>query len=185
MYPYSSGNNDRKAFLSKTSIHLIFARSRNGVIGKNNRLPWHLPEDLAHFKRTTEGFPVIMGRKTWESLPASFRPLPGRTNIVLTRQADWSAPGAVVARDLEHAVELCDAARRAWVIGGEQIYEAAKSRAETAVVTEVGLTCEGDAFAPILSDDWIEVLREERISKTGMPFAVIVLKNSALENQTI
>ena len=78
-------------------IHLIYARARNGVIGRNNTLPWHLPEDMAHFKATTAGCPVVMGRKTWDSLPPKFRPLPGRTNLVVTRQADWSAAGAVPA----------------------------------------------------------------------------------------
>ena len=76
------------------ALNLIFARARNGVIGKDNTLPWHLPEDLAHFKQTTLGQPVVMGRKTWESLPPKFRPLPGRTNIVVTRQRDWKSDGA-------------------------------------------------------------------------------------------
>lgn len=76
-------------------LHLILARAANGVIGNNNALPWHLPEDLAHFKRLTSGCPVIMGRKTWDSLPARFRPLPGRRNIVVTRQPDWQADGAI------------------------------------------------------------------------------------------
>ena len=75
-------------------LHLIYARAANGVIGKDNRLPWHIPEDMAHFKQLTQGCPVVMGRKTWDSLPARFRPLPGRTNIVVTRQADWQADGA-------------------------------------------------------------------------------------------
>ena len=75
-------------------LHMIYARARNGVIGKDNQMPWHLPEDLAHFKRITLGQPVIMGRKTWDSLPARFRPLPGRLNIVVTRQSDWQAEGA-------------------------------------------------------------------------------------------
>jgi dihydrofolate reductase len=83
---------------------LIFARARRGVIGLNNTLPWHLPEDLAHFKATTLGQPVIMGRKTWESLPPKFRPLPGRTNIVVTRQNDWQAPGAHVAHSMAQAL---------------------------------------------------------------------------------
>jgi len=83
--------------MSMATLHLIFARAANGVIGVRGSLPWHLPEDLAHFKRTTLGSPVIMGRKTWDSLPARFRPLPGRVNIVVTRQADWSAAGALRA----------------------------------------------------------------------------------------
>ena len=85
-------------------INLIFARAANGVIGKDNAMPWHLPEDLAHFKRHTQGCPVIMGRKTWDSLPPRFRPLPGRTNIVVTRQAEWRAEGAVTANSLNAAL---------------------------------------------------------------------------------
>ena len=90
-------------------LNLIFARARNGVIGRNNTLPWHLPEDLAHFKRHTLGCPVIMGRKTWDSLPPKFRPLPGRLNVVVTRQPDWQASGAVVAHSLPEACAACPA----------------------------------------------------------------------------
>ena len=88
-------------------LHLIFARAANGTIGKDGVMPWHLPEDLAHFKRTTMGCPVIMGRKTWQSLPPRFRPLPGRTNVVVTRQRDWQAEGAKVAHSLPEALALC------------------------------------------------------------------------------
>ena len=88
------------------ALNLIFARARNGVIGKDNTLPWHLPEDLAHFKQTTLGQPVVMGRKTWESLPPKFRPLPGRTNIVVTRQTDWHAIGVVLPLRCENVDEL-------------------------------------------------------------------------------
>ena len=85
-------------------LGIIYARARNGVIGRNNTMPWHLPEDLAHFKRTTLGAPVIMGRKTWDSLPPRFRPLPGRRNIVVTRDAQWQAAGAERAGSLEEAI---------------------------------------------------------------------------------
>ena len=87
-------------------LHLIYARARNGTIGQNNQMPWHLPEDLAHFKRVTLGQPVIMGRKTWDSLPARFRPLPGRVNIVVTRQANWQAEGAWRLQSMPHAKRL-------------------------------------------------------------------------------
>ena len=86
-------------------LHLIYARARNGVIGVNNTLPWHLPQDLAHFKRTTLGCPVIMGRKTWDSLPPKFRPLPGRLNIVVTRQSGWQAQGATCVASIPEALE--------------------------------------------------------------------------------
>jgi dihydrofolate reductase len=102
-------------------LGLIFARARNGVIGKAGGLPWHLPEDMAHFKQVTMGCPVIMGRKTWDSLPERFRPLPGRTNIVVTRAPQWNAPGAVRAASLPEAVALCTGQPQAWVIGGADI----------------------------------------------------------------
>ena len=87
-------------------LHMIYARARNGVIGKQGQLPWHLPEDLAHFKRTTLGQPVVMGRVTWESLPEKFRPLPGRINVVVSRQTSFKALGAQVVSSLEAAMAL-------------------------------------------------------------------------------
>ena len=126
-------------------LHLILARASNGVIGKDNAMPWHLPEDLAHFKRVTLGCPVVMGRKTWDSLPERFRPLPGRLNVVVTRQADWSAPGALPAGSLDEAVALCPPDAEAWVIGGAQLYAQALPLARSAVVTEIGAEYEGDA----------------------------------------
>ena len=121
-----------------TELRLIYARARNGVIGRDGRMPWHLPEDLAHFKRATLGSPVIMGRKTWESLPPVFRPLPGRRNIVVTRQGDWQASGAEVAHSLEQALALCQDAPLAWVMGGADIYRQALPLAQQVVVTEIG-----------------------------------------------
>ncbi|RYY68376.1 MAG: dihydrofolate reductase, partial [Comamonadaceae bacterium] len=101
-------------------LGMVYARARNGVIGKDGVMPWHLPEDLAHFKRLTLGCPVIMGRKTWESLPPKFRPLPGRRNIVVTRNRDWSAAGAETADSLEQAIARVEDVSHAWVIGGAQ-----------------------------------------------------------------
>ena len=106
-------------------INLIFARASNGVIGKDNSMPWHLPEDLAHFKRLTQGCPVIMGRKTWDSLPPRFRPLPGRSNIVITRQPIWQAEGALHASSLPEALQLSGDVPEVWVIGGAEIYRQA------------------------------------------------------------
>jgi dihydrofolate reductase len=154
-------------------LHLIFARARNGVIGIRNALPWRLPEDLAHFKRTTLGCPVIMGRKTWDSLLPKFRPLPGRTNIVVTRDAGWQAVGAVRAGSLEHAIAACAGAPDAWVIGGAQMYRAAEPLASTAVVTEIDADFEGDAFAPTFGPGWTEVTREPHVSATGLPFSFV------------
>ena len=154
-------------------LHLIFACAANGVIGKDNTLPWHLPEDLAHFKRTTLGCPVIMGRKTWDSLPPRFRPLPGRVNVVLTRDTSWQAEGALRADSLAQALALCPQGSDAWVIGGAQIYEQALPLASTAVVTEIAQDFDGDAFAPHLGPEWVETAREQHTSASGLPFAFV------------
>lgn len=154
-------------------LHLIYARAANGVIGRNGTLPWHLPEDLAHFKHTTLGCPVIMGRKTWGSLPPRFRPLPGRANIVVTRSTDWSAEGAQIAHSLEAARDLCPPGGDAWVIGGAQIYAQALPLASSVVVTEIAQAFEGDAFAPELGPEWCETRREAQVSADGMPFAFV------------
>jgi dihydrofolate reductase len=156
-----------------TRLHLIFARAANGVIGKDNALPWHLPEDMAHFKRTTLGCPVIMGRKTWESLPARFRPLPGRLNIVVTRDLQWQADGATRAGSLEEAAALCPPGTDAWVIGGAQIYAAALHLAESAVVTEIAQDFEGDAYAPEFGPAWRETARESHTAANGLRFAFV------------
>ena len=158
---------------AKTRLHLIFARAANGAIGKDNALPWHLPEDMAHFKRTTLGHPVIMGRKTWDSLPPKFRPLPGRLNIVVTRDANWRAEGATRAVSLEDAAALCPEGTDAWVIGGAQIYAAALPLAHTAEVTEIAQDFEGDAFAPVFGPEWTEVQREAHTAANGLPFAFV------------
>ena len=154
-------------------LHLILARAANGVIGKDNTIPWHLPEDMAHFKRLTMGCPVIMGRKTWDSLPPRFRPLPGRTNIVVTRQNDWSEKGAQRASSLREALLFCEHSRNAWVMGGAQIYAQAMPLADTAQVTEIDLHVEGDALAPTFGPDWMETARERHISATGLAYAFV------------
>lgn len=159
-------------------LHLIYARAANGVIGKDGRLPWHLPEDLAHFKRTTMGCPVIMGRKTWDSLPPRFRPLPGRTNIVVTRQVDWSENGVQPSPNLEHALQLCEHAADVWVIGGAQLYALAEPLAQTAVVTEIEQDFDGDAFAPTLGTAWHEVARERHVSATGMAYSFVTYQQT-------
>lgn len=160
------------------NLHLIFARAANGVIGHNNTLPWHLPEDMAHFKRTTLGCPVIMGRKTWDSLPARFRPLPGRLNIVVTRQPDWHADGAQRAGSIAQAMALCPADSTAWVIGGAEIYALALPLANRAVVTEVDAVFEGDAFAPVFGPEWQEMTRERQVSVNGLGFSFVTLEKS-------
>ena len=155
------------------NINMIFARSANGVIGLKGAMPWHLPEDLAHFKKLTLGSPVIMGRKTWDSLPAKFRPLPGRTNVVVTRQSDWQAPGAQTASSLPDALELCKVAGDVWIIGGAQIYAQAEPLASRIEVTEIAKEFAGDAYAPLLGADWVESAREAHTSSTGMGYSFV------------
>lgn len=158
-------------------LHLIYARARNGVIGQNNQMPWHLPEDLAHFKRVTLGQPVIMGRKTWDSLPARFRPLPGRLNIVVTRQSDWQADGARRAGSIDEALRLCGDAPDAWIMGGAEIYRQAEPLASTAVVTEIDADFEGDAWAPTLGPGWTEMQRETHTAASGLGFAFVTYQH--------
>ncbi len=157
-------------------LNLIFARAKNGVIGRDNTLPWHLPEDLAHFKQTTLGQPVIMGRKTWESLPPKFRPLPGRTNIVVTRQSDWNADGALVAHSMAQAVALCPPSTAAWVIGGAEVYAQAMPLADTAVVTEIDAEFEGDAYAPTFDSSWHETARVSDLAANGLRYHFVTLQ---------
>ena len=154
-------------------LNLIFARAANGVIGNKNTLPWHLPEDMAHFKRLTMGCPVIMGRKTWDSLPPRFRPLPGRTNIVITRQSDWQAEGAQRAGSVAQALALCPAEGDAWVIGGAEIYALALPLASSAEVTEIDADFEGDAFAPQFGTQWTQTAREHQVSSNGLRFSFV------------
>ena len=160
-------------------LHLVFARAANGVIGNEGTLPWHLPEDLAHFKRTTLGCPVIMGRKTWDSLPPKFRPLPGRMNVVITRQSDWHAEGALVAQSLQTAMALCEAHPDAWVIGGAQIYAQALPLASSAEITEIALDVTGDAYAPTFGLEWQETRRESHVAANGLPYQLVTLIRSA------
>jgi dihydrofolate reductase len=154
-------------------INLIFARAANGVIGKDNTMPWHLPEDLAHFKRLTQGCPVVMGRKTWDSLPPRFRPLPERSNIVVTRQHDWQAEGALRAASLPEALRVCGEVPDIWVIGGADIYRQAEPLAVRAEVTEIAQDFEGDAYAPVLGSAWQETARAPQLAASGLSFAFV------------
>jgi dihydrofolate reductase len=158
-------------------LHLIFAKSRNGVIGKDNALPWHLPEDMAHFKRVTMGCPVIMGRKTWDSLPARFRPLPGRMNVVVTRQPDWNENGAKPSSNINSALSLCEQFDNVWVIGGAELYTHALPFATNAVVTEIHADYDGDAFAPEFGPQWLETARENHVSVNGLHFSFVTYTN--------
>ena len=144
------------------AIHLIYARAANGVIGMNNTMPWHLPEDLAHFKQLTSGSPVVMGRKTWDSLPERFRPLPGRTNIVLR------------ASSLQEALQLGAAhGNTVWVMGGAQIYAQALPLADVVEVTIIHQDYAGDAYAPTLDATWVETVRQDLTSAQGLPLSFV------------
>ena len=166
-----------------TQLQLIFARARNGVIGRAGTLPWHLPPDLAHFRRTTIGAPVIMGRRTWASLPERFRPLPGRRNIVVTRDAGWrpqpDAQATVLrAGSIEQAVALCGPADVAWVIGGAELFAAALPLASGAVVTEIDADFDGDVQAPVFGPDWRETARETFADAAEWPFSFVTLRRA-------
>jgi len=160
-------------------LNLIYARAANGVIGKDNALPWHLPEDLAHFKRTTLGAPVLMGRKTWDSLPPRFRPLPGRRNLVLTRDAHWQAEGAQRVGAIAEALTACADAPELWVIGGAEVYRQALPLAQRLVVTEIAQAFEGDAHAPVLGPEWTETARAAHTAANGLPFAFVTLERKS------
>lgn len=145
-----------------SEIVIIAAVAKNRVIGKDNNLLWNIPEDMAHFKALTSGHTVIMGRKTWESLPPRFRPLPGRRNIVISRQKDYAAPGAEVADSLENALKLASTATTIFIIGGEQIYTQAMAVADRLEITDVDLEPEGDAWFPeIAAVDWEKTAKTE------------------------
>jgi dihydrofolate reductase len=152
-----------------TILSLVLARASNGIIGKNNALPWHLPEDMAHFKRVTLGKPVVMGRKTWESLPPKFRPLPGRRNIVMTRDGSWQQQGAQRAASLLEAMQLCQDEAEICVIGGAPIFLEALPLARRIYLTEIDHAFEGDTFFPALDlQQWKEVARQTH-RKDGTP----------------
>ena len=154
-------------------LGLIWAQSTSGVIGRGGDIPWRVPEDLARFKQLTMGHTVVMGRRTWESLPATVRPLPGRRNVVLSRQADYIAGGAEVVDSLEQAFSLSETEPETWVIGGEQIYLLALALASRCEVTEVDIDLrrdDDDALAPVLDETWLGVTGEWQVSRTGLRY---------------
>lgn len=156
-----------------TCISLIVAFARHHVIGKNNCMPWHLPEDLAHFKRTTLGAPVIMGRKTWESIG---RPLPGRRNIVVSRNLELRLNNAETATSLTEALKQCANDKEVFIIGGAQIYAQALPLAQRLVVTEIDQSFDGDAFFPAIDlSQWQEKKRElhHAMAPNNFSFSII------------
>ena len=157
---------------------LIAVVGQNRAIGKNNQLLWQLPEDMAHFKATTAGHAVLMGRKTWDSLPPRFRPLPGRRNLVLTRQADFQPTGVEVAASLPAALALAGSGEALFVIGGADIYTQCLPLAERLMLTEVEDAPEADAFFPHFSpSEWRQVEREPHVSATGLAYAFVTYQH--------
>ncbi|MBR9827908.1 MAG: dihydrofolate reductase [Oceanospirillales bacterium] len=169
-------------------LAMIVAQSLNRVIGIDNKLPWYLPEDLKYFKRVTLGKPIIMGRKTFESIG---RPLPGRTNIIITRDPAWTHPGVRVVHSLDEglalgeSLALIDGVDEAVVIGGAEIYTLCLPQADRLYLTQVHAEIEGDAFFPELSpSEWQELAREDfqAIEPNPYDYSFIVLERSAAED---
>jgi len=156
-------------------LSLIAAVARNRVIGKANQLLWHLPEDMRHFRETTRGKPVIMGRKTWESLPDSFRPLPGRLNIVVSRNPAYQALGATLAGSIEEAICHAGDAMELFVIGGEELYRQAMPKADRLYLTEIDADFAGDALFPeVARQEWEEVSRKAQQGASETSFSFVV-----------
>jgi dihydrofolate reductase len=162
--------------ISGTRVYLVAAVAANGVIGAGGKLPWHLPEDLKHFKQLTLGHPVIMGRKTWESLKG---PLPHRENIVVTRNRDYPAPGAAVATSLEGALALCAGEPVAFVIGGTSLFRESLPIAAGLVLTEIARDYEGDTRFPAWDrSQWREAQRETHAAADGTRFDFVLYERT-------
>lgn len=152
------------------SVALIWAQSQSGIIGRGGAIPWHVPEDLVRFKELTMGHTVVMGRRTWESLPARFRPLPGRRNVVISRNPGYRADGADVAGSLDVAL---DDGGQTWVIGGAEIYHLAlpvATRCEVTVVDADLNPQDDDTFAPVLDESWIGTAGPWQDSTSGLRY---------------
>ena len=160
--------------MAQPLIKFVVAYSTNRAIGLNNQLPWRLPSDLAHFKRSTMGQPIIMGRNTWESLG---RPLPGRANLVVSRNTAYKAPGAQVFRSVEDALEACGDVPSVCIIGGAQIFQQAMPLADEIIATEVHADVPGDVFFPPLHpEEWEEIVRDPQPEENGYNFDFVLYK---------
>lgn len=154
-----------------TSFSLIVAVSSNGVIGANNTLPWHLPEDLKRFRALTTGHHIIMGRKTYESLN---RLLPDRTTVIVTRNKDYAVAGAIITHSLEEAIACCGDDEEAFLIGGAELYAEGLKLASKLYLTEIHAEYEGDAFLPAFDPaQWQEISREDYLSAQGLAFSYV------------
>ncbi len=159
--------------MNHPEITLIVARADNGVIGRDGEIPWHLPADLRRFKQLTMGAPMIMGRKTFDSLPGL---LPGRRHIVITHDKAWDEDGAEVAHSADQALKIANAPH-VWVIGGAEIYALFADRADRIELTEVHISPEGDAALAPFTADWAEVKREEHAAEGTAPaYSLVTLK---------
>jgi dihydrofolate reductase len=154
-----------------SEIVLVVAISDNGVIGRNGAIPWHISEDLKRFKALTLGHTIVMGRKTWDSLPK--KPLPGRVNVVVTRQKDWQAEGAIAASSLGQATS--GTSGTVMVIGGAEIYERALPLASRIELTEVHQAFEGDARFELDRTGWTETARESHVTPDGLRYSYVTL----------
>jgi dihydrofolate reductase len=154
-----------------SEIVLVVAIAENGVIGKDGAIPWHISEDMKRFKALTLGHTVVMGRKTWDSLPR--KPLPGRINVVVTRQKDWQADGAVTASSLGQATS--GTSGTVMVIGGQEIYERALPLATRIELTEVHKDFDGDARFELNRSGWHETAREEHVTADGLRYSYVTL----------
>jgi len=155
-------------------VSLVVAMADNGVIGRNGRLPWRIPEDMRRFKALTVGKPCIMGRKTWDSLPR--KPLPDRPNIVITRDRDFHGDGAIVVHSIDEAIARVGAATEICIIGGAEIYKAALPRAGRIHLTEVHADVAGDTrLAPFESTQWLETAREDHWTADGLRYSYVTL----------
>ena len=154
-----------------SEIVLVVAIADNGVIGKDGGIPWHISEDLKRFKALTMGHTIVMGRKTWDSLPK--KPLPGRVNVVVTRQADWRADGALTAASLGQAT--AGTSGTVMVIGGEEIYQRALPLASRVELTEVHRDFDGDAKFDLDRSGWRETAREDHVTADGLRYSYVTL----------
>ena len=154
-------------------VTLVLAMAENGVIGKDGAIPWRIADDLRRFKRLTVGKTVVMGRKTWDSLPR--KPLPDRGNVVVTRQADWAADGAVRASSLDEALTKAGSAAEVMVIGGGEIYREALRRADRIELTKVHRAFDGDARFAFDENDWRETAREDHATPDGLAYSYVTL----------
>jgi dihydrofolate reductase len=157
-------------------INVIAAMAKNRVIGINNTLPWHLPEDLKHFKALTMGHHIILGRKTYESIG---RPLPGRTTVIVTRDPDYQVEGCLTAHSIDAAIAACGSDLEVFFVGGANLYEQILPRADRIYLTEIQAEYQGDAHFPAFdSKDWQETARDRQVSAAGLAYHFVTFQRA-------